>query len=87
MVIVLDFQALELETECNEKVRKQLKLQVEAHSDHLNEAMTMKEKEIERKMKRRLDERVEEEKNKYKTEMGAMISRMQGLNDAMISKF
>lgn len=77
---------LELESECNEKVRKQIKLQVEAHSDHLNEAMSMKEKEIERKMKRRLDERVEEEKNRYKTEMGAMISRMQGLNDAMIQR-
>ena len=64
-------------------MRLQMKRQAEAHSDHLNEMVDMKEKEMERKMKRALDEKLHEENMKFKEEVASMVARLRGIDDVM----
>uniref|UniRef100_A0A069DW02 MICOS complex subunit MIC60 n=1 Tax=Panstrongylus megistus TaxID=65343 RepID=A0A069DW02_9HEMI len=81
----LEFQKrmLMLRAECERNMRLQMKRQAEAHADHLMEAMQMKEKEMERKLRREMEERLLEEKNKFKEEIAAMVGRLRGMDDAM----
>jgi len=70
-------------SECESDMRQQMKRQAEAHSDHLQEAMLLKEREVERKMQRKIDERIIEEKKKFKMEIAGIVGRLKGLDEAM----
>ncbi|KAL1138065.1 hypothetical protein AAG570_009760 [Ranatra chinensis] len=83
--IGLEFQKrmLTLRAECERDMRLQLKRQAEAHQDHLMEALIMKEKEIERKLKRQMDEQVIVEKNKFKMQLASIIGRLKGIDEVL----
>lgn len=63
-----------------------MKRQAEAHSDHLHEAIEMKEKDMETKLQRAIDERLQKEKMKFKEEVAAMVARLKGIDDVMKCK-
>jgi hypothetical protein len=64
-------------------MRQQLKIQTQAHSDHLADVLAVKEKEMERHFNRILNEKLEEEQAAYKIEIGAMLGRLRGMDDAL----
>ncbi|XP_075232277.1 inner membrane mitochondrial protein mitofilin isoform X2 [Lycorma delicatula] len=80
-----DFQkrTLELKSECEKDIRNQLRRQAEAHNDHLNEAIALKEKEVERKLARKVEEKIIEERTKFKEELAGMVARLKGLDEAI----
>ncbi|XP_039275816.1 MICOS complex subunit Mic60-like [Nilaparvata lugens] len=86
--IVEDFQkrTLNLRAECERDIRIQLKRQAEAHSDHLQEAMALKEKEVERRLHRKVEEKIIEERTKFKEELAGMVGRLKGLDEAIKSE-
>lgn len=81
----LEFQKrmLGLRAQCERDMRVQMKRQAEAHSDHLQEAIVMKEKEMERKLQRTIDEKLQAEKIKFKEEVAAMVAKLRGIDDIM----
>ncbi|XP_066586355.1 MICOS complex subunit Mic60 isoform X2 [Prorops nasuta] len=66
-----------------DEMRRQLKLQSQVHSDHLREALTVKEQEMERFLSRALSEQSETDTMKYKTQLGAIVGRLRGLDAAL----
>jgi mitofilin len=64
-------------------VRQQLKIQAQAHSDHLADVLAIKEKEMERHFKRIQNERLEQEHSAYNMQIGAMLGRLRGMDDAL----
>ncbi|KDR13531.1 MICOS complex subunit Mic60 [Zootermopsis nevadensis] len=84
----LEYQkkALELQIEAETDVRQQLKIQTQAHSDHLADVLAVKEKEMERHFNRILNERLEQEQSAYKIQIGALLGRLRGMDDALKSR-
>ncbi|XP_014242221.1 MICOS complex subunit Mic60 [Cimex lectularius] len=76
-------RVLTMKAECEKDMRNQLRLQNNAASDLLEEALAAKEIEIEKKMKRDIEDKLAEEKVKYQEEMAAMIGRLKGMDDAL----
>jgi CRISPR/Cas system-associated protein Csm6 len=64
-------------------MRQQLKIQAQAHSDHLVDVLDVKEKELERHFNRVLNERLEQEQSAYKMQISAMLGRLRGMEDAL----
>jgi Mitochondrial inner membrane protein. len=64
-------------------MRQQLKIQAQAHSDHLADVLTVKERELERHFKKIHIERLEQEQSAYKMQIGAMLGRLRGIDDAL----
>jgi hypothetical protein len=65
------------------EMRHQLKIQAQAHSDHLADVLAVKEKELERHFKKIHNERLEQEQSAYKMQIGAMLGRLRGIDDAL----
>jgi hypothetical protein len=70
----------------NDKKRDQLKLQMQVYADHLQEALIVKEREMERKINRLLNEKDEEYAFKAKTEMASVIGKLRGIDEALNGK-
>lgn len=64
-------------------MRQQLKIQAQTHSDHMADALAVKEKELERHFKKIHNERLEQEQSAYKMQIGAMLGRLRGIDDAL----
>lgn len=81
----LEYQkkALELQLDIEADMRQQLKIQAQAHSDHLVDVLDVKEKELERHFNRVLNERLEQEQSAYKMQISAMLGRLRGMEDAL----
>ncbi|XP_023712428.1 MICOS complex subunit Mic60 isoform X2 [Cryptotermes secundus] len=81
----LEYQkkALELQLDIEAEMRQQLKIQAQAHSDHLVDVLDIKEKELERYFSRVLNERLEQEQSAYKMQISAMLGRLRGMEDAL----
>ncbi|XP_076678510.1 inner membrane mitochondrial protein mitofilin isoform X5 [Andrena cerasifolii] len=90
----LDKEKLLLENEFSKKLleeqkvfdlelRRQLKLQEQVHTDHLREALSVKEKEAERILNRILSEQSEADSIKYKSQLAAIVGRLRGLEAAL----
>ncbi|XP_026479933.1 MICOS complex subunit Mic60-like [Ctenocephalides felis] len=81
----LEYQkkALCLRADGERDLRRQMKLQAEAHADHIRDAVLLKEKEMERKAQRLLDERLAAEKEEYKLQLAAMVGRLRGVDSAL----
>lgn len=76
-------QAFELQIDAEAEVRQQLKIQAQAHSDHLADVLAVKERELERQFKKIHNERLEQEQSAYKMQIGAMLGRLRGIDDAL----
>ncbi|GLH04804.1 MICOS complex subunit Mic60 [Gryllus bimaculatus] len=81
----LQFQKriLEIQQAVDKEMRIQLKRQAEAHSDHVCDALAMREKELERKFLRQEEEKLSAEQDKFKHQLAGMIGRLQGLESAL----
>lgn len=66
-----------------DEIRRQLKLQEQVHTDHLQEALAIKEQEADRKLKRVLSEQSETDSLKYKSQLAAIVGRLRGLEAAL----
>ncbi|XP_069695469.1 MICOS complex subunit Mic60 [Periplaneta americana] len=76
-------KVLQLRIESESDVRQQLKIQAQAHTDHLADAVAIKQKELERHFQRIHNERLEEEHAAYKMQLAAMLGRLRGMDDAL----
>lgn len=74
---------LQMRQEGEQRIRETLRKQAEAHVDHLNEAIKLKEKEMRRLFERELDDRVTKEKTSYKTQLAAYLGKLRGMEDAL----
>ncbi|CAK9808193.1 MICOS complex subunit Mic60 [Anthophora quadrimaculata] len=74
---------LEEQKKFEDEIRRQLKLQEQVHTDHIQEMITLKEQEMERLMKRALSEQSEADSIKYKSHLAAIVGRLRGLESAL----
>ncbi|CAG5075495.1 Similar to Mitofilin: MICOS complex subunit Mic60 (Drosophila melanogaster) [Cotesia congregata] len=66
-----------------EELRKQLKLQAQINADLLKETLELKERETERLVNQTLEEQLENESNNYKAQLGVVVGRLRGLDEAL----
>lgn len=74
---------LHMRHEGEQRIRDTLRKQAEAHVDHLNEALKLKETEMRRLFEREMDDRVMKEKTSYKTQLAAYLGKLRGMEDAL----
>ncbi|KAI4462088.1 mitofilin [Holotrichia oblita] len=81
----LEFQkkCLKLRESNERDLRRQLQMQSEAFTDHLNDALKLKEQELEKKLTRDFDEKILEERCTHKEQLAAMVGRLRGLDQAI----
>lgn len=75
-----------IQAESEAKLRQQLKKQAEAHADHLNDAVTEKEKELRRIFNRELNEKLSVEQAAYKIQLATMLGKLKGMDSALKGK-
>lgn len=75
-------KALELEAAFEKDIRTQLKRQAEAHSDHLKEILSLKQAQVDNKLKREYQTQLLNEQDKYKKEVAVMLGRMTAFEEA-----
>lgn len=71
------------QSESEAKVRQQLKVQSEAHVDHLQDALIEKEKELRRIFNRELNEKLNVEQSTYKLQLATMLGKLKGMDSAL----
>ncbi|XP_066999277.2 MICOS complex subunit Mic60 [Anabrus simplex] len=83
--LAIEFQKkiLSLKVESEKEMRLQLKRQAEAHSDHLLDAVAVREKELEREFLRMQDEKMATEQAKFKYQLAGMMGRLKGLETSL----
>ncbi|XP_017878174.1 MICOS complex subunit Mic60 isoform X4 [Ceratina calcarata] len=74
---------LEEQKKFEDDVRRQLKLQEQVHTDHLQEAIALKQQEVMRTMNRALSEQAESFSTQHKTSLAAIVGRLRGLEAAL----
>lgn len=72
-----------LRKDAEKELRRQLRIQSETFTDHLDSAVKAKEVELERKFARSLEEKLNEERCKNKVQISAMVGRLRGLDEAL----
>jgi len=86
--IAAEFQkkCLCLRMDSERELRRQLKLQSETFSDHLSDALKVREIEMERDFARHLDEKLTEERCRFKMQLSALAGRVKGMDHALKEK-
>ncbi|XP_055853064.1 MICOS complex subunit Mic60 isoform X2 [Episyrphus balteatus] len=74
---------LNIRADAERQLRKQLKQQAEAHVDHLNDAISLREAELKRNFSRELEEKLSTEKASYKLQLAAMLGKLRGMDTAL----
>lgn len=74
---------LRIQAEQESKLRKQLKVQSEAHTDHLQDAILEKEKELRRVFNNELSEKLSVEQSAYKLQLATMLGKLKGMDTAL----
>lgn len=74
---------LRIQAESESKMRQQLKVQTEAHTDHLQDAVAEKEKELRRVFERELNEKLTIEQSAYKLQLATMLGKLKGMDEAL----
>jgi len=65
------------------ELRNALKKQSEAHSDHLKDALALKETEMKRNYNRELEEKLAVERGNYKLQLAEMLGKLRGMDAAL----
>lgn len=78
---------LEEQKRFEDEIRRQLKLQGQVHTDHIQDALAIKEQEADRKLKRALSEQTEKDSLKYKSQLAAIVGRLRGLEAALKGEY
>lgn len=76
-------KCLQLRQQSESELRNKLKLQSEAFTDHLDDAIRTREQEMERLLNRKFDEELQLERTKYKMQVSAMVGRLRGMEEAL----
>lgn len=63
-----------------------MKKQIEAHADHLNDAVSQKEAEMKRLFARELDEKIASERASYNSQLASMLGKLKGMDSALKGK-
>ena len=63
-----------------------MKKQIEAHADHLNDAISQKEVEMKRLFARELDEKISSERASYNSQLALMLGKLKGMDSALKGK-
>lgn len=79
-------KCLKMRNESEHHLRQRLKTQSEVFNDHLNDALKLREMEVEQIFNRNFDEKITEERCKYKMEVAAMVGRLRGMDQAFKAK-
>lgn len=58
-------------------------MQTEVHMDHLKEAASLAEKEVDRRVRLEFSEKAEMEKLKYQEQVSSMVAVLHAINDAL----
>lgn len=74
---------MKIKAESERSLREQLKKQVEAHTDHLGDALSQKEAEMKRKFGREMDEKLANERAQYNTQLAGMLGKIKGMDAAL----
>lgn len=74
---------MRIKAETERNLRDQLKKQIEAHTDHLNDALSQKEAEMKRLFNREMDERLANERASYNTQLAIMLGKIKGMDSAL----
>lgn len=74
---------LRIQAESEAKLRQQLKVQTEAHTDHLQDALLEKEKELRRVFNNELSEKLSVEQSAYKLQLATMLGKLKGMDAAL----
>jgi mitofilin len=74
---------IKIKAETERNLKDQLKKQIEAHTDHLNDALSQKEAEMKRLFNRELDERLANERASYNTQLAIMLGKIKGMDAAL----
>lgn len=77
---------LRIQTESEASLRQHLKVQTEAHTDHLQDALDGKERELRRVFERELNEKLSIEQSTYKIKLATMLGKLKGMDDALKGK-
>lgn len=77
----------QIRADSEKQLRQQLKKQAEAHIDHLNDAIAMKESEMKRNFTRELEDKLATEKANYKLQLAAMVGKMRGMDAALQGRY
>lgn len=78
---------VQIQAENEARLRQQLKKQSEAHSDHLEDAVNEKEKELRRIFNRELNEKLSVEQATYKLQLATMLGKLRGMDAALKGNF
>lgn len=76
----------QIRADAEKQLRQQLKQQAEAHVDHLNEAIAIKEDEMKRNFSKEMEDKLLLEKANYKLQLAAMLGKMRGMDAALQGK-
>lgn len=77
---------VQIRADAERQLRLQLKQQAEAHVDHINDAISMKESELKRNYSKELEDKLASEKANYKLQLAAMVGKMRGMDAALQGK-
>lgn len=77
----------QIQAESEGKLRQQLKVQSQAHTDHLQDALTEKEKELRRVFNNELNEKLSVEQSAYKLQLATMLGKLKGMDAALKGNF
>ena len=77
---------MEEQKKFEEEIRNRMKLQAQVHTDHLREALEMKDKEAQRLIQRALNEQAENASIEYKKQAAVLIGRLKGLEESLKGK-
>ncbi len=74
---------MKIRAESEKNLRDQLKKQIEAHTDHLSDALSQKEAEMKRLFTREMDEKLANERASYNTQLAGMLGKIKGMDAAL----
>lgn len=83
MAIENQKKLFQMRSAAEKELRKNMKVQAEAHSDHLKDALTQKEVELKRTFNRELHEKLSTEQAAYKEQLAAMQGKLRGIDAAL----
>ncbi|XP_054262428.1 MICOS complex subunit Mic60-like isoform X2 [Macrosteles quadrilineatus] len=74
------------QAKCDHAAKTLMKQTKEVYADLTAEALSIKEKEVERKIQQQLEERLAQARAEHKMEVAKMVGRMQGANEAIAKR-
>lgn len=72
----------QIRADAEKQLRLQLKQQAEAHVDHLNDTIAIKESELKRQFNHELEEKLAKERAAYKLQLAEMLGKLRGIDAA-----